>query len=394
MSHLYHCRIPNRRTSRVFLFVALLFVVIMERGYSQAFFVGGYGEGIYTSSLDAKGNLAKPRLLAEQKNPSFFGIHPKLNVLYVVTETMRNDKDNPAQVVAYRFTTSKPDDDRGVDNSITSLERLNSQKIDGDIPCHVTIDQTGRHLIIANYLNGSVVVFGIEADGKIGAETCNIVHKIVDGKTKSNGHCSVIDATNRWVLVADLGLDRVFVYELDHKTGKLTPGTHSYLELPAGSGPRHLAFSRDQRHLFIINELNMTMSSASWDPKNGKLGLLHTEATLPDNEAKKGFSTADVIAHSNGKFVYGSNRGHDSIVAMKIDSKSGKIARMGNYPTLGKTPRNFRFSPDGKILLAENQGSDSIVVFRVDQETGALQPTGIEATVRSPACIRFLSDRP
>ncbi|MFN7877559.1 MAG: beta-propeller fold lactonase family protein, partial [Pirellula sp.] len=99
MSHLYHCRIPNRRTSRVFLFVALLFVVIMERGYSQAFFVGGYGEGIYTSSLDAKGNLAKPRLLAEQKNPSFFGIHPKLNVLYVVTETMRNDKDNPAQVV-------------------------------------------------------------------------------------------------------------------------------------------------------------------------------------------------------------------------------------------------------------------------------------------------------
>lgn len=394
MSPLYHGRIPRRRTSLAVLFFALLFVVIIDRGYSQAFFIGGYGEGIYTSSLDAKGNLAKPKLLAEQKNPSFFGIHPKLNVLYVVTETMRNDKDHPAQVVAYRFATSKKDDDRGVDNSITSLERLNSQKIDGDIPCHVTIDQTGRHLIIANYLNGSVVVFGIETDGKIGAETCNIVHEIVDGKTKSNGHCSVIDATNRWVLVADLGLDRVFVYELDHKTGKLIPGSHPYMELPAGSGPRHLAFSQDQRHLFIINELNMTMSSASWDPKNGKLGLLHTEATVPEGEAKKGFSTADVIAHRNGKFVYGSNRGHDSIVAMKIDSKSGKIERIGNYPTLGKTPRNFRFSPDGKTMLAENQGSDSIVVFRVDQETGALQPTGVEATVRSPACIRFLSDRP
>ena len=394
MSPLYHGRIPRRRTSCAFLFFALLFVVIIDRGYSQAFFIGGYGEGIYTSSLDAQGNLAKPKLLAEQKNPSFFGIHPKLNVLYVVTETMRNDKDHPAQVVAYRFATSKKDDDRGVDNSITSLERLNAQKIDGDIPCHVTIDQTGRHLIIANYLNGSVVVFNIEADGQIGAETCNIVHEIVDGKTKSNGHCSVIDATNRWVLVADLGLDRVFVYELDHKTGKLIPGSHPYLDLPAGSGPRHLAFSQDQQHLFIINELNMTMSSASWDPKNGKLGLLHTEATVPEGEAKKGFSTADVIAHRNGKFVYGSNRGHDSIVAMKIDSKSGKIERIGNFPTLGKTPRNFRFSPDGKTMLAENQGSDSIVVFRVDQETGALQPTGVEATVRSPACIRFLSDRP
>lgn len=394
MSHLYHCRIPLRRTSRVFLFVALLFVMIMDRGYSQAFFIGGYGEGIYTSSLDAAGKLAKPRLLAEQKNPSFFGLHPTLNILYVVTETMRNDKDHPAEVVAYRFATSKPADDKSTDNTITSMERLNAQKIDGDIPCHVTIDKTGRFLIIANYMNGSVVVFGIEPDGKIGAETCNVVHKIVDGKTKSNGHCSVIDATNRWVLVADLGLDRVFVYELDHKTGKLIPGEHSYLELPAGSGPRHLAFSQDQKQLFVINELNMTMSSASWNAELGKLKLLNTEATLPDGEAKKGFSTAEVIAHRNGKFVYGSNRGHDSIVAMKIDAQSGKIARVANYSTLGKTPRNFRFSPDGKFLMAENQGSDSIFVFRVNEETGALVSTGEQVTVKSPACIRFLTDRP
>jgi len=122
--------------------------------------------------------------------------------------------------------------------------------------------------------------------------------------------------------------------------------------------------------------------------------LLNTEATLPDGEAKKGFSTAEVIAHRNGKFVYGSNRGHDSIVAMKIDAQSGKITRVANYSTLGKTPRNFRFSPDGKFLMAENQGSDSIFVFRVNEETGALVSTGEQVTVKSPACIRFLTDRP
>lgn len=367
---------------------------VSSRVQAQAFFVGGYGEGVYASSLDQAGKLSQPRLLANQKNPSFFGLHPTLDILYVVTETMRDDANHPAEIVAYQFKTSKPGDNKAIDNQIVALERLNAQKIDGDIPCHVTVDKTGRHLIIANYTNGSVVVFGIEPDGKIGAETCNIVHKIVDGKTKSNGHCSVIDATNRWVLVADLGLDRVFVYELDSKSGKLVPGKHPYLELPAGSGPRHLAFSKNQKQLFVINELNMTMSSASWNAELGKLELINTEATLPEGEAKKGYSTAEVIAHRNGKFVYGSNRGHDTIVAMGIDAESGRITRLGNYSTQGKTPRNFRFSPDGKYLLAENQGSNSIVVFEVDETSGALKPTGERVEVPSPACIRFLSDRP
>lgn len=364
--------------------------------YSQAFFIAGYGPGIYSSYLDPAGKLSEPKLLAEQKNPSFFGLHPSLNVLYAVTETMRNDTNHPAEVVAYRFTTEKVarDNDNQSAEKIASLTRLNSQKIDGDIPCHVTVDKTGRYLIIANYTNGSVVVFAIEADGKVGAETCNVVHEIVDGRTKSNGHCSVIDGTNRWVLVADLGLDRVFVYELDHATGKLAPGKHPHLLLPEGSGPRHLAFSQDQKQLFIINELNMTMSSASWDPETGKLELINSEATLPDGEAKPGFSTAEVIAHRNGRFVYGSNRGHDSIVAMKIDPTTGKISRTGNYSTLGKTPRNFRFSPDGKFLLAENQSSNSVIVFRVNEQTGALVATQEKISVPSPACIRFLSDRP
>jgi 6-phosphogluconolactonase len=146
--------------------------------------------------------------------------------------------------------------------------------------------------------------------------------------------------------------------------------------------------------LFVINEQNMTMSSASWDPETGKLELINTEATLPDGEAKPGFSTAEVIAHRNGRFVYGSNRGHDSIVVMKIDPATGQISRTGNYSTLGKTPRNFRFSPDGKFLLAENQNSNSVIVFQVNEQTGALVATEEKISVPSPACIRFLSDRP
>lgn len=382
-----------RRISVATLF-AWFVIVVSPRVHSQAFFIGGYGEGVYASSLDEAGKLSEPRLLAKQKSPSFFGLHPKLDILYVVTETMRNDANHPAEVVAYQFQVSKPGEYNAIDNQIVAMERINSQKIDGDIPCHVTIDKTGRFLIVANYTNGSVVVFGIEPNGKIGAETCNVVHKITDGKTKSNGHCSVIDGTNQWVLVADLGLDRVFVYKLDPQSGKLVPGVHPYLDLPSGSGPRHLAFSKNQKQLFVINELNMTMSSASWNPETGKLELINTEATLPDGEAKKGYSTAEVIAHRNGKFVYGSNRGHDTIVAMAIDAQSGRITRVGNYSTLGKTPRNFRFSPDGKYLLAENQGSNSIVVFEVDEASGALESTGVRVNVPSPACIRFLSDRP
>ena len=369
------------------LFAILLPVAFANVGYAQPFFIGGYGEGIYASKLEKDGSMALPVLIAKQNNPSFFCFHPKLEVLYVLTETGRGGSNPTPAVVSYKYQRSAYFTDK-----TPQLELLNSQKIAGDAPCHVTIDSAGKCLIIANYSSGSVVVFPIAENGSIEPESCNIVHKVEAGKKRSNGHCSVVAPGDRWVLVADLGNDRVYVYDLNSSKGILTPGPNPWLELPAGAGPRHLSFHPSKKFVYIINETNMTMTAASWDEKVGKLEVINHASTLPPDTKGDNLSTAEVLVHPNGRFVYGSNRGHDTIVAMAIDLKSGAIKRIDNYSTMGKTPRNFRLDPFGTKLLAENQGSDSIYSFTINGGTGALTATGKSISVKSPACIRFLNE--
>ncbi len=373
--------------SRLCIFLSSL--IAAQSCFAQTpFFIGGYGEGIYASKLEKDGAMATPVLIAKQTNPSFFCFHPKLEVLYVVTETSRSDSNSPPTVVAYRYKKSEY-----FTNKTPQLEVLNSQKIDGDAPCHVTIDSAGKCLIIANYSSGSVVVFPIAQDGSLKAESCNIVHKVEAGKKRSNGHCSAVAPGDRWVLVADLGNDRIYVYALDSSRGTLTPGPHPSLELPASSGPRHLSFHPSKKFVYIINETNMTMTAASWNNDDGKLEIVNHASTLPPDTQGDNLSTAEVLVHPNGRFVYGSNRGHDTIVAMAVDLKSGAIKRVDNYSTMGKTPRNFRLDPFGMQLLAENQGSDSIFSFKINGGNGSLQATGKSISVKSPACIRFLNEQ-
>lgn len=355
---------------------------------SEPFLIGGYSGGIYLSSLNADGSMTQPVQVASQANPSFFCLHPSLDVVYVVTETQRNDQDQPAMVVAYGWNR-----DEIFSHKTPALTELNRQRIDGDIPCHVAIDRTGKLIVIANYINGSVVVFPIAADGAIEPESCNVVHAIVDGKKASNAHCSAISPDNRWVLVCDLGLDRVFVYRLDHSTGKLNPSEYPHLSLPAGSGPRHLSFHPSGNFVYVINETNLTMTSANWNTDQGKLEAINTVSTLPTNTASSGLSTAEVLVHPTGRFVFGSNRGHDSIVTMRVKPSDGSIERVDNASTMGKTPRNFRLTPDGKMLLAENQSSDTVYSFRVDAETGKLTATGHFISVKAPGCIKFLNEK-
>lgn len=353
--------------------------------WAQPFFIGGYGDGIYSSYLNPDGSMDAPELLAKQSSASFFCLHPSMPILYAVTETMRDDPNNPAALVAYRF-----DAPRMAKKQSSGLAEINRQRINGDIPCHVTTDSKGRILVVANYTNGSVVVFPILADGSIGSESCNVVHTIVPGKKKSNGHCSAFSPDDQHVLVCDLGLDRVFVYEVDYQNGKLKPSANPYLELPAGAGPRHLSFHPDGKRVFIINEINLSMTSANWDAEKGLLTAIHHEPTVPEGVDRKGFSTAEVLVHPAGQYVYGSNRGHDTIAVMKLNRESGRIDRIATVPTLGKTPRNFRFDPTGKWLLAENQTSNTIFSFSVDATTGMLIPTQKKIDVKSPACIRFV----
>lgn len=379
------CQQSARRFSLALVF--LLAITFGRTGSAQPFFIGGYGEGIYASRLEKDGAMAEPVLIAKQANPSFFCFHPKLEVLYVVTEAARNDATAPASVVAYSYQRSAY-----FTNKTPQLQVLNSQKIDGDAPCHVTTDSAGKCLIIANYSSGSVIVFPIAGDGTIQPESCNIVHKVESGKKRSNGHCSAVAPGDRWVLVADLGNDRVYIYALDASKGTLTPAQITSFELPAGSGPRHLSFHPSKKFAYIINESNMTMTAASWDSNSGKLETINHTSTLPPNTVAGNLSTAEVLVHPNGRFVYGSNRGHDTIVAMDIDLKTGAINRIDNYSTMGKTPRNFRLEPLGTKLLAENQGSDTINSFNINGGSGALTATGKSISVKAPACVRFLNE--
>ena len=365
---------------------AVASIASSNRVDAQSFFIGGYGDGIYSSFLSPDGKMTEPKLAVKLAKPSFFAFHPKLDVLYAVTETMRNDPSEPAAVTAYRVGRSSDAP------STPTLTLMNSQPIDGDIPCHVSIDATGQFAVMANYTSGSVVVCPLAADGSIKPASDNVQHKGVgEYASKSpRGHSSVWDPTNRYLFVADLGLDKVFVYELNRGTGKLAPAKHSSMTLAAGSGPRHISIHPNGKWVYVINETNMTLTTASWDSNEGKLVEIQTVSTLPADAKGKGYSTAEVLVHPSGRFVYGSNRGHDTIAGFKVDDKTGMLTPIGHTSPGGKTPRNFRISQNGEFLLAENQQSDSIFSFRINKETGDLKPTGYSIKAPAPACIKFL----
>ncbi len=190
-------------------------------------------------------------------------------------------------------------------------------------------------------------------------------------------------------MVADLGIDKIMIYSLNQETGLLTPGKTPSFTLAAGAGPRHIRFSPTGRHAFIINELNSTLTVAAWDPVEGILTHRQTINTLPE-DFREGNSTAEVLVHPNGRFVYSSNRGHDSIASYVFEEESGKIEATGHCKSGGKTPRNFRITPDGAFVFAENQQSDSIHVLKIDSKTGVLSPSGNSVASPGPTCIEFL----
>ncbi len=357
--------------------------------HAQAFWIGGYGPGLYASRLMDNGSMAPPVLVSEQANPSFFALHPSLDVLYAVTETARNDAKNPAKLVAYRFDRSAY-----LAGETPKLTPISSEKIGGDGPCHIAIDAEGKWGVVSNYGSGSVALFPLAANGELQPECFTVQHEGTGGdparQTGPHAHCAVFDPTNRWVLVADLGIDRVLIYSINASTKRLEPGPHPALEMPPGSGPRHLAFHPNGQFLYIINELGMTMTAATWDAKAGRLEIIETISTLAEGKPVPGGSTADVVVHPSGRFVYGSNRGPNTLALFAIQPTSGSIRRIENFDTLGKTPRNFRIAPSGKLLLAENQDSDSVFAFRIDTATGLLKPTGHSIRVIKPACIQFL----
>ncbi len=355
-------------------------------------FVGTYTEkeskGIYAYRYDAASNQLTPLgVAAETTNPSFLAIDPSRRFLYAVNEVQNYKGASSGAVSAFAINL-------GADGRQTgTLSLLNQVPSRGADPCYIAFDKSGKYALVANYTGGSVAVFPVQSDGHIGDPSAFVQHRgsSVNKERQEGPHAHWIETTpdNRFAIAVDLGLDELLVYHFDASKGSLTPNDPPYASVDPGAGPRHLAFHPNGKFAYVVNELQSTITAFSYDPGRGVLEKLKTVSTLP-----KGFSgsndTAEIRVHPNGKFLFASNRGHDSIAVFSVDSRTGALTLVDHYPTQGKTPRNFEIDPSGKLLFVANQGSDNIVVFRINSDNGRLTPTGQTLNVPSPVCLKFM----
>jgi 6-phosphogluconolactonase len=347
-------------------------------------YTGAKSKGIYVSRLDLQtGKLTPAELAAETKSPSFLAIHPSRRFLYAVGEVADFGGKRAGSVAAF-----------SIDRQTGQLTLLNQQSSGGDGPCHLVVDKAGKNVLVANYGGGSVAALPVGDDGKLAEASAFIQHtgsSVNPSRQKEpHAHSINLDAANRFAAAADLGLDKVLIYKFDPAKGTLVANDPPAASVKPGSGPRHFAFHPSGLYAYVINEILCNVTAFAYDAGRGVLSEIQTISTLP-GEVQRGYSTAEVQVHPSGKFLYGSNRGHDTIAVFSIDEKSGKLTAVENESTQGKIPRNFGIDPTGQYLLAANQNSDTVVVFRIDAATGALNPTGQTLPVPAPVCVKFLA---
>lgn len=345
-------------------------------------YTGDSSKGIYAFRFDeGSGALSPVGLVAETKSPSFLAVGPNRKFLYAVNEISSFEGERAGSVSAF-----------SIDIQSGRLTALNAKSSKGDGPCHLAVDATGRFVAVANYGGGNFSLLPIGADGRVG-DAVAILANGGSGPDKEHqegphAHAVVFDGRNRYLLGADLGLDRVFVYKFDPSTGSLGANDPSSVQLAPGAGPRHVAFHPTLPLAFSINELTSTITSLSWDLAKGRLAAAGSVSSLPAGFAGEN-TTAEIAVHPNGRFLYGSNRGNDSIAVFAI-APTGTLTLVEHESTRGKEPRNFAIDPSGKWLIAANQKSNSLAVFSIDQNTGALSPVGALAQVGTPVCVLFL----
>jgi 6-phosphogluconolactonase len=346
-------------------------------------YVRGRAEGINVYRLDpVSGAMTLLQTAGGALNPTFLALDPAQRHLYAVVAVPEIDGHSGGAISAY-----------AIDQDTGHLRYLNRQSTGGSGPCHVTVEASGRFVLATNYPGGSVAVLPIQPDGSLSPASGFIQHTGTSvnptRQEAAHAHSINIDAANRFAIVCDLGMDKVLIYRLDLAQGKLVPHEQPWVQARPGAGPRHLAFHPNGRIVYVINELDSTVSVYSYDADGGRLSEVQAISTLPADWAGENFP-AEVCVAPSGRFVYGSNRGHNSIAVFAVDEQTGKLSYVGNEPSQGKTPRNFRITPDGMLMLVANQDTDTIVAFRVDQQTGKLTPTGQITASPSPVCIKFL----
>ena len=365
---------------------ALLAALTMTTAFAaeSIVYVGTYttkqSKGIYAFRFnDADGKMTPLGLMAETPSPSFLAFHPSGKFLYAVNEIDEFQGAKAGSVTAFL-----------IDRKTGKLTQLNAVSTKGTGPCHLSVDATGKTLLIANYGGGSIASYGIDAMGHLSEAVSFIQHtgSSIDKRRQGEPHAHSInvDPTNSFAVVADLGLDKVFFYKLDAAHHTLSPTPQMSVSTNPGAGPRHFAFHPNGKYGYVINEMQSTISMLSLGA-NPKLGTSIT--TLPAGYQSLSTSTAEVRVHPSGKFLYGSNRGHNSIASFAVDPTNGTLKALGHTPVQGKTPRNFTLDPTGKFLLVANQDSDNLVLFQTEAD-GHLKSTGTVFEVSMPVCVRFL----
>ena len=378
-------------TANIVLVLSAICTGAPAKHHSKYFvYIGTYTEqrseskGIYAYRFDsANGQLTPIGLAAETVNPSFLAVHPNRRFLYAVNEVSdyKGEKGGAVSAFAINRATGK-------------LTLLNQVASKGGGPCYISIDKSGKFVLAANYDGGSVAVFPILEDGRLG-EASSFVQHMGHGtnpERQEGPHAHSIDVSpdNRFALVDDLGLDETRVYGFDGARGSLVEADSKIAKAAPGAGPRHFAFSPDGKFGYVLNEMQSTVTAFGYDAPDGALHPLQTISTLPKDFVKEN-TAAEIQVHPSGKFLYASNRGHDSIAVFAIEGNKGTLTLVEYVSTNGASPRSFEIAPGGSSLFAANEKSDNIVLFRINAQTGRLTPAGKVLEVAQPVCVKFVA---
>lgn len=350
-------------------------------------YIGTYtqaqSKGIYVGRFDERtGKLSTLELAAKTANPSFLAVSPNRRYLYAVNELDSFEGKKSGAVSAFAIDP---------DYKLTFLNQLATR---GGAPAYVSLDKSGRYVMVANYNGGNVIVFPVEKNGSLGQATAFVQDKGHSvnpiRQTKPYAHSINVSPDNRFAIVADLGLDKVEVFHFQQ--GRLTPNDPPYATVKPGSGPRHFVFSPDAKFMYVESEMGSSLTVFAYDAARGALREVQAISSLPPDF--KGESTgAEVQILPSGRFLYASNRGSDTIAVFAVNRRNGTLKPVEYVPSGGKTPRMFTLDPSGDYLIAANQDSDNIVIFRINQATGKLTPTGQQVDLSMPVCVVFVKPR-
>lgn len=344
-------------------------------------FAAGDDGAIHAYQLETKtGRLKLVHRTTDVEHPFFMAVSPDREFLYSIHAEKFGGEDHE-QVAAYE-----------IEGRTGRLKLLDHQSALGSGSCYLDVDATGKTVLVANYFTGSVASLPVMEDGSLGEASSFIQHagSSVDPKRQDgpHAHCIVISPDNRFAYAADLGIDQVLGYRLDAATAKLSPNQQPFVKTPPGAGPRHLTFHPNGKHVYVINELKNSVTLFDYVAASGMLIKRQTISTLPDDFDGTSYC-ADVKVTPNGKFLYGTNRGHDSIAAYSVGD-DGRLTLIGMEPSLGNGPQNLAITPCGELLICANMPENNVVVFRIDPETGGLKSVGEPVSMPKPTCIMLL----